>query len=1259
MGSSHEAGADKLVGEEYPSFLPHQRGSTDAYGKMLKAMLGQKVGGVYAEARYVDEAELMTFFQDPSKVAAWRVKERMKTVGVALVLCLNIGVDPPDVLKIPPFAKLQCWIDPTEQTPAKSLENIGRNLQAQYEVWQSKARFKQCLDPTVEDVKKLCTAMRKTSKDERILFHYNGHGVPKPTSNGEIWVFNKQYTQYIPLSLYELQSWMGNPAMYVFDCSAGGVIVQSYLHFADQRDRENERRASSGSGYSSSAEAPVNARDAIILVACGANETLPLNADLPADLFTSCLTTPIQVAIKWFARRSQLIRIPSELADIIPGRLIDRRTPLGELNWIFTAVTDTIAWNMMPPDLFQKLFRQDMLVASLLRNFLLAERVMRTFNCSPMCYPKIPSTYNHHLWESWDLAVESYLVQMPQYEKDPNYVFQPSSFFSEQLTAFEMWLELATDGRGQPEQLPIVLQVLLSQSHRLRALRLLARFLDLGPWAVNMALSVGIFPYVLKLLQSPAAELRETLVFIWAKILSVDQTCQVDLVKENCHQYFVNVLATPNIPQEQRTQAAYVLSLIMYKYPAGQNACLSADILSLCTGLLDDGNFETRLWSCFCIANLWHDNDEVKAIATKEKTPEKILRLLSDTCPEVRAAAIFTLGNYIGKAGAAQEQRSNSEHSIGISLLLATSDLSTLVRKEQIMALSRLIGSYSAAFQESAFVAAVAELRRRAEELSEPLELGPEVDTLVSEYSRQQGSTYAVIWEVITQLAVDPVPIISQLAISVIQHVHSSFTVKLPLEKLYLSISQTRALRKPPPARGSVRASSPPKPVPVTPPVALKRAASSIAFGAQRPLEENPEEKLKRTASFDISSPNDKFESPRLITDYAGDESGLGVQRSNLFEWSCQRFNISIQAREPDPHSYRAYERMWRYSRNQKLNEEIASLRTKSISSKFDKQIAILDNNSELIYAMTFHPYEVQLVVADEKSNISVWDIENGTKLNHFHNMCPSKNRITSFKMYSDADLNLLAASSDDAVVRIWRNYDLSGEQQLVSAWRAFPTLSLKQNGSGLVMDWSTESDVIVTSGDVKSIKLWSVERELSFQEIPTETDASVTCIAASRNTMSVGFSDGMVKLYDIRAPNTSSLVQTFTEHKAWVVNTFIQKHGQQDIISGSVSGDIRFWDVRAGASVKSITAHSSSMVSFTAHDNVPLLASGSKNQHIKIFNTKAETLNILQYHNGFLGQRIGVVSSLAFHPHHLLLAAGSADSIISIYSGVNTQGDR
>lgn len=38
---------------------------------------------------------------------------------------------------------------------------------------------------------------------------------------------------------------------------------------------------------------------------------------------------------------------------------------------------------------------------------------------------------------------------------------------------------------------------------------------------------MGIFPYVLKLLQSSARELRPLLVFIWAKILAVDSVSGV------------------------------------------------------------------------------------------------------------------------------------------------------------------------------------------------------------------------------------------------------------------------------------------------------------------------------------------------------------------------------------------------------------------------------------------------------------------------------------------------------------------------------------------------------------------------------------------------------------------------------------------------------------------------------------------------------------------------------------------------------------
>lgn len=65
--------------------------------------------------------------QSQGIVSKWRQKERLKTTAVALVLCLNIGVDPPDVIKISPCARLECWVDPLSMQPPKALETIGAN----------------------------------------------------------------------------------------------------------------------------------------------------------------------------------------------------------------------------------------------------------------------------------------------------------------------------------------------------------------------------------------------------------------------------------------------------------------------------------------------------------------------------------------------------------------------------------------------------------------------------------------------------------------------------------------------------------------------------------------------------------------------------------------------------------------------------------------------------------------------------------------------------------------------------------------------------------------------------------------------------------------------------------------------------------------------------------------------------------------------------------------------------------------------------
>jgi len=54
------------------------------------------------------------------------------------------------------------------------------------------------------------------------------------------FLFWQSYTQYIPLSVYDLQTWMGSPSIFVYDCNNAGLIVQSFIQFAAQREQEQE-----------------------------------------------------------------------------------------------------------------------------------------------------------------------------------------------------------------------------------------------------------------------------------------------------------------------------------------------------------------------------------------------------------------------------------------------------------------------------------------------------------------------------------------------------------------------------------------------------------------------------------------------------------------------------------------------------------------------------------------------------------------------------------------------------------------------------------------------------------------------------------------------------------------------------------------------------------------------------------------------------------------------------------------------------------
>ncbi|MCJ1431606.1 hypothetical protein MMC27_000961 [Xylographa pallens] len=730
----------------------------------------------------------------------WRNRDRVKTVFAGLMLCLNLGVDPPDVVKTNPTATLECWIDPAAPSSAstKVMESIGKALMTQYETLSIRTRYKQFLDPSHDETKRCCITLRRNSRDERVLFHYNGHGVPLPTSSGEIWYFNRNYTQYIPVSLYDLQQWLAGPTIYVLDVSHAGNVIANFGRFIEKHEQENKEI------LEKEPDAAVQSySDNILLAACGKAETLPTNPDLPADLFTSCLTTPVAISLRCFVLNSQ-VPIDVTLKDLekVPGRSQERRTPLGELNWIFTAITDTIAWGSLSRKDFRKLFRQDLMVAALFRNYLLAERLMKANNCHPETRPELPSTHNHPLWQSWDLAVEMVLAQLPAMIASeaggPHYEYQHSSFFAEQLTAFEVYLSQGAPERKAPDQLPIVLQVLLSQVHRLRALILLSRFLDLGPWAVHLALSIGIFPYVLKLLQSAAHELKPVMIFIWARILAFDQSTQSELLKDNGYKYFLTALKPDaGLPvgnqSEHRAMSAFIIAMFCKDFHQGQVVSLSPELFQACLDhMYDPENPLLRQWSCLCISMLWKDFPEAKWAGIRANVHQRLCQMVLDPVPEVRAAALHALKNFLGIPDLT-EQVAQTEQAIVSTVMIMTSDGNSMVRGELVVFFSYFVKRYENKFIVAAYEELVDE-RHRLQYLAlqndekksfasqshanllETAEYRSNVSEKGTQQTREQISKHSIhasIWKHILILSIDPHPEVARKAILVTDYMHA------------------------------------------------------------------------------------------------------------------------------------------------------------------------------------------------------------------------------------------------------------------------------------------------------------------------------------------------------------------------------------------------------------------------------------------------------------------------------------------------------
>ena len=290
---------------------------------------------------------------------------------------------------------------------------------------------------------------------------------------------------------------------------------------------------------------------------------------------------------------------------------------------------------------------------------------------------------------------------LPLYNNPTPPDYRPASFFTSQMTAFQSWLKHVSASASSCQQrhaaiqLPILLQVLLSQTHRIRALQLLSDFLDLGSWAVSHCITVGILPYIVRLFHSNVPEVKPHLVFIWGKIIA---SAQIDFsrhegIRDSGYRYFVSCLQdVGSLSPLVRTMATFALAKMLVRSDTGapdplfQEVYYSAKPISFiqiaaeeltrasaaASASKEGHNYDhLKVWLLLALGRVWMGCEEAKWLAVRGEggrvVESTIFPRLADPDPVVRAAAVFALGTLIDQSASVTESKLNPHEADRVS----------------------------------------------------------------------------------------------------------------------------------------------------------------------------------------------------------------------------------------------------------------------------------------------------------------------------------------------------------------------------------------------------------------------------------------------------------------------------------------------------------------------------------------------------------------------------------------------------------------
>jgi hypothetical protein len=212
-------------------------------------------------------------------------------------------------------------------------------------------------------------------------------------------------------------------------------------------------------------------------------------------------------------------------------------------------------------------------------------------------------------------------------------------------------------------------------------------------------------------------------------------------------------------------------------------------------------------------------------------------------------------------------------------------------------------------------------------------------------------------------------------------------------------------------------------------------------------------------------------------------------------------------------------------------------------------------------------------------------------------------------------------------------------------------TVGSAPSSNSFVSCWMKYNGWMLAGGDSMFIRVWDAVTELCHQNVPTCSEGSVVSLTeddSSHYLFYSGCTDGIVRRYDARVDK--AMVQSLAApgHGRLVRMTLRPVDGT--IVCG-YNKAVCIWDLRKNGVVKTVKSHDSGVSMFDAHRYAPLFACATRNNCITVYNLDGQVLGTTRYHDGFLGQPIARVNDIVFHPQQAYMSAAFANKMLSVYS--------